>query len=221
MAKLKKNIDIILTSIVFVTFITFTLLVKYVGVEAIGPNGSEVGFASLNSVAHEFFGVNLTLYNLTDYAGFIPLAIILVFAIIGIYQWITRRHILKVDNEILALGIFYILVGIFYVFFEFVAINFRPVLIEGVLEKSYPSSSTLLSITVGVSAIFVVKKLIKNKLLKIILRVCLILLTTFITIGRVFSGVHWITDIIGGILLSSALILFYCFLLRILKTKFN
>ena len=33
--------------------------------------------------------------------------------------------------------------------------------------------------------------------------------TVFMVVGRLYSGVHWVSDIIGGALLSAGLVLFY------------
>lgn len=217
MNKLKKNYDIILGVSLLALFVVFTIIVKFVVVETIGPLGSKVGLANLNKWVHNLFGVNMTMYNITDWLGLVALAIILTFAIIGLVQWIKRKSLLKVDNQILALGIFYILVACAYLFFEFVVINRRPVLIEGILEASYPSSTTMLAITVCLSAITPINKLVKNKQLKLVLNICLVIFTIFMVVGRLVSGVHWFTDILAGIILSASLLFVYKFVLRVLN----
>lgn len=219
MKKLKKNLDIIIGSSIFVLFIIYTILVKIVDVGEIGPNNSLVGFAGINSAFHNLTGVNEAFYNLTDYLGYLAIAIVGIFAIFGLIQFINRKSLFKVDNELLALGIFYVLVGIFFLLFEVIVINKRPVLIEGVLETSYPSSSTMLAVSVGISAIFPLKKYAGNGLLAFLLSMALIIFSGLIIVGRVISGVHWLTDIIGAILLSTALLFIYRFIYRLLKSK--
>ena len=71
------------------------------------------------------------LYTVTDWLGLVPIAFCLGFAIFGLAQWIKRKSLLKVDLSILALGGFYLLVMATYVLFEYVVINYRPVLIYG------------------------------------------------------------------------------------------
>ena len=129
-------------------FALWTILLTVVDVRAIGPEGSRVGFATLNEAVHRMTGVNLLWYTLTDWLSLLPFGIMVGFGLFGLMQWIRRGHLLKVDRSILCLGLFYVLVMGGYLFFEVVRINFRPVLIEGVLETSYPSSTTVLVLCV-------------------------------------------------------------------------
>ncbi len=218
MEKIKKNLDIILGTILALLFVIYTIIIKYVAVAPVGPLGSSVGFGEINKSLHKFFGVNMTLYTITDWLGLVAIMMMLGFAIVGLVQWIKRKSLLKVDNEILALGIYYILVGLIYVFFEFVVVNKRPVLIEGVLETSYPSSTTMLAVTVCLSAILPLKKLILNKTLNLIIKIVLVVFAVFMVVGRVFAGVHWATDIIGAMIISFALLCIYQFIYRVIKT---
>lgn len=190
-------------------FVALTLGVIFIDVSAIGPNGSSVGFATLNGFFHSITGVNMPLYVVTDWLGLVSVFIGFGFALLGLVQWIKRRNILKVDFDILMLGIFYIVVIAAYLLFESFVINYRPVLINGFLETSYPSSTTLLVLTVNITAILQFKKRIKNTVLRRRVNITLNCFTLFMVIGRLISGVHWLSDIIGGILLSAALVMLY------------
>ena len=139
--------------------------------------------------------------------------------IVGLIQLIKRKSIKKVDTEISILGLFYIITLIIYVLFEFAKINYRPVLIDGKLDPSYPSSHTLLALFISTSAIFVNLKIIGNKTLRIILNTITIILAIAILIGRTMSGVHWITDILGGILIATTLVLGYLCVTEYFKEK--
>ena len=99
-------------------FVVWTVLVSTVDRQAIGPNGSVVGLASLNRWVHELTGVNLSLYTLTDWLGLIPIGIALGFAVLGFCQWIRRKSLAKVDRSILMLGGFYAAVVAVFVLFE-------------------------------------------------------------------------------------------------------
>ena len=134
----------LLPASILIAFVLWTLAISFIDVRAIGPNGSSVGFATVNRFVHELLGVHMTLYVITDWLSILPLCFILGFAVLGLVQWIKRRRILAVDLSILALGVFYIVVLALYLFFETVVINYRPVLIDGYLEASYPSSTTML-----------------------------------------------------------------------------
>lgn len=190
-------------------FVLWTLLVCFVDVRTIGPEGSSVGFAALNGFAHEKIGTNMYLYNITDWLGLVPIGVALGFAILGLIQLIKRKSILKVDRSILALGVFYIIVIAVYLFFEIVVINYRPVLIEGCLEASYPSSTTMLVTCVMPSAAMQAKERIKSNALRKGVIIVIIAFIAFMVVGRLLSGVHWITDIIGGALFSLGVVMAY------------
>jgi undecaprenyl-diphosphatase len=192
-----------------VAFVMWTLLVRFVDVRGIGPRGSSVGLATLNQFVHNATGTNMALYVITDWLGLVPIATALGFAVLGLCQWVGRRSILKVDRSIIALGVFYAAVMAAYIFFEYAVINYRPVLIDGVLEASYPSSTTLLTLCVMPTAAMQTRARIKNTLLRRITLSAIWIFTAFMLTARIFSGVHWITDIIGGILLSAGLVLAY------------
>ena len=190
-------------------FVLWTLLLCFVDVKAIGPEGSLVGFSALNGYVHEKIGVNMYLYNITDWLGLVPIGVAFGFAILGLIQLIKRKSLLRVDRSILALGVFYIIVIAVYLFFEIVVINYRPVLIEGCLEASYPSSTTMLVTCVMPSAAMQAKERIKNKALRQGVIIVIIAFIAFMVVGRLLSGVHWITDIIGGALFSLGVVMAY------------
>lgn len=186
-------------------FLLWTVAVSRIDVQPIGPQGSVVGFATLNGLVHSFTGVHMLLYTITDWLSLVPVAFGLGFALTGLWQWIKRKSILKVDCSILLLGVFYAVVLAVYLLFEKMVINYRPVLIEGVLEASYPSSTTVLVLCIMPTAVMQLRSHVQKK--GIIMAITAF--TVFMVIGRLLSGVHWVTDIIGGILLSAGLVLLY------------
>ena len=190
-------------------FVLWTVLVCFVDVQAIGPEGSSVGFATLNGYVHDLTGVNMSLYVITDWLGLVPIGTAFGFAILGLVQWIKRKSLLKVDRSILLLGGFYIVVMAVYMFFEMVVINYRPTLIDGCLEVSYPSSTTMLVMCVMPTVMMQLHSRIKNDVFRRWVMIAITVFITFMVIGRLMSGVHWITDIIGGALISSATVLMY------------
>ena len=192
-----------------VLFAVWTGLVCCIDVQPIGPRGAEVGFATLNGWMHSLIGVNMSLYTITDWLGLLPIAIAGGFGICGFMQWIKRKKLWKVDRSILILGCFYAAVIAVYVFFEWIPVNDRPVLIENRLEASYPSSTTVLTLCVTVTALMQWKRRISNKMFRRFLQFADIVFIAFMVLGRLLSGVHWITDIIGGGLISAGLILLY------------
>ena len=206
----KKNRRFIFLGICFlVAFVIWTFLVRFVDVDAIGPKESNVGFATLNGYVHNRIGVNMALYTFTDWLGIIPICVAFCFAVLGLLQMISRKSFFKLDKSLLLLGAFYLVVIFVYVVFEIAIINYRPVLINGYLEASYPSSTTLLVSCVMPTAIIQLRARIKNNICKRSLVIMIVAFIAFMVVGRLVSGVHWITDIIGGALLSTGLVLIY------------
>lgn len=186
-------------------FVIWTILVCTVDVQSIGPNGTAVGFASLNGSFHRMTGVNMAIYDLTDWLGLVPILVCAIFAGVGLCQWIRRRNITKVDCDILLLGIYYAVVIGCYLVFEMVPVNYRPVLIEGRLEASYPSSTTLLVLSVMPTLWFQAKRRVNKAVIREFIRVFTIVFSGGMAAGRLLSGVHWFTDIVGAVLLSAGL----------------
>ena len=190
-------------------FVLWTVAVQFIDVRTIGPNGSSVGFATINGFVHKLTGVHMSLYNVTDWLGLVPIFVAMGFALFGFAQWIKRKHLSKVDYNIFVLGGFYIAVMAVYILFEMITVNYRPVLINGILEKSYPSSTTLIVMCVMPTAIMQFNSRIKNTALRKSVSFLFTSFVIFMVIGRLVSGVHWFTDIIGGALLSAGLVALY------------
>ena len=190
-------------------FVLWTALICFVDVQAIGPEGSTVGFAAANRFIHDLTGVHMGLYIVTDWLGLVPLAVAMGFGFLGLSQWIRRKSLRRVDFSILVLGGFYAAVMMVFLFFEAVGVNFRPVLINGVLEASYPSSTTMLVMCVMPTAVMQLKDRVRNPALKRCITIGMAAFTAFMVVGRLLSGVHWFTDIVGGALLSAGLVAAY------------
>ncbi len=206
----KKNRKGLIVGIgLLVAFVLWTVAVKLIDVQPIGPEGSVVGFATVNRFVHGLTGANMSLYNITDLLGLVPLGFVMGFGTLGLIQWIKRKHILKVDYSILVLGSFYTVVMAVYVLFEMLTLNYRPVLINGILEASYPSSTTMLVMCVMPTAIMQFNERIRNNVLRRSVTVIIAAFIIFMVIGRLASGVHWFTDIVGGALLSAGLVVLY------------
>ena len=192
-----------------VLFIIWTVALRFVDVGAIGPQGSSVGFATLNKTVHNITGVHMPLYTITDWLGLVPICFIMGFGILGLCEWIKRKNLFKVEYSILTLGGFYIIVMAVYIFFEMFVVNYRPILINGNLEASYPSSTTMLVMCVMPTAIMQFNSRIKSNIVKKCVNILIIAFIAFMVIARLLSGVHWFSDIIGGALLSAGLVLLY------------
>ena len=209
MKRIKRNLA--LSICLLISFVIWTIAVSFVDVQPIGPNGSSVGFSTINEFFHNLTGVNFDLYIITDWLGLVPVFICMAFAIVGLIQLISRKSLFKVDFSILTLGVFYIVTIAVYLFFEYFVVNYRPVLINGYLEASYPSSTTMLVMCVMPTALMQFNNRIKNKIFNKSVNIIIVGFIIFMVIGRLISGVHWISDIIGGALFSAGLVMMYYF----------
>ncbi len=203
---MKKNI--LAAVICAISTALLILLIRFVDVAAIGPEGTEIGLSHINQSFHALTGVHLLWYEITDWLGVVAILAALLFAFVGLMQLIRRRGILKVDREILALGVLYVLVFGLYVLFEILIVNYRPIIMPGDHhpEASFPSSHTMLVCVILGSAVLVLPKYVKSATLRRILLGLSALLIAVTVIGRLISGVHWLTDILGGLLISGLLL---------------
>ena len=206
---MKRETKRIMAVCMLAAFGVWTAAVCLVDVRAIGPMESSVGLAGINGFFHRFTGVHMVLYTITDWLGLVPFAVAAGFALLGLRQWILRKKLQAVDYDLRLLGAFYLAVIAAYAFFEEIVVNYRPVLIDGVLEASYPSSTTLLVMCVMPTAMMQLRHRIRNRQCSRVAETMMGLFTAFMVVSRLISGVHWMTDIIGSVLLSSGLVLLY------------
>ena len=209
----RKNLP--LAAALCLASVIFTVLACLVDVQPAGPQGTEVGFAKLNTAFHSLTGENMVWYKITEIVGYLAILVVLAFCAIGVMQLIKRKSLAKVDREIIALGVLYIVIAVLYVAFEKFPLNYRPVIMEGETapEASFPSSHTLLACTVFGSAILLADRLKDRKVRMIVIAVLFFLIAVMV-IGRLLSGVHWLTDIIAAVLFSAALLAVFSMFLR-------
>ena len=200
-------------------FAIWTAAIRFIDVQNAGPLGSEVGFATINVWFHRLTGVHMLIYTITDWLGLVPIIICMCFGVLGLVQLIHRRSLLKVDSDILLLGAYYVVVILGYLLFEMVPINYRPILIGGNLEASYPSSTTLLVLSVMPTLKYQSDRRIAKPVTRKAIAVFVIVFSAFMVLGRLIAGVHWATDIVGSVFLSSGLFMIYRFMAEYTRPK--
>ena len=208
MKKSEKK-SLLIGSTFLAMFAVWTALIQTVDVQPLGQNGTSIGFATFNCWFHHFTGVNMAIYTITDWMGLVPVTVCLIFAGVGLVQLIKRRSLFKVDADIIILGVYFAIVFLAYAIFEMIPINYRPILIEGRMEASYPSSTTLLVLSVMSALIEQIQRRLSAIRVKRIITIATIAFSVFMVTGRLVSGVHWFTDIVGGELLSAGLFKLY------------
>ena len=213
---MEKRTKVFLAVLLYVLFLTLVVLLRTVDVQPIGPQETSIGLASLNASAALMTGVGgeggtgvrYEWYKLTEYLGYFAILVALCIALLGFVQLIRRRSLRRMDRELIAIALLYIVTAVIYVFFEKVIINYRPFVLPGEPgpEASFPSSHTLLLIVILGSAAIAAKKYVKAPALRLgvrLLCLCLILAMVF---GRLYCGCHWFTDILGSVLLGGAML---------------
>lgn len=202
----KEKKDMLVTGTLLLASMLFTMLVCTMDVAAIGPKGSQIGLSALNQFVFQHIGVN----SLWDKAGDVIMAAALLvaatMAIRGFLQLFRRKHILKVDTGILMAGGIYVVCVLCYFIFEKASLNYRPVLVAGVLEASYPSSHVMIVTLIMTTTCLYLRTSCKNT--KLLQNIC-IAVVVLIIITRILSGMHWFTDIIAGLLFASTLTMVY------------
>ena len=204
-----------------VIFIIWTWLIQKVDVKPVGQNGTDIGFATFNCWFHKLTGVHMGLYTITDWLGLVPVFVCIVFGGIGLRQLIQRKSLFRVDFDLIYLGIYYVIVIFGYLFFEIYPINYRPILIEGIMEASYPSSTTLLVLSVMPTLMLQVNRITENRYAKRGIYAFTIVFSVFMVIGRLVAGVHWFTDIVGAFFLSTGLFDLYKAIVLLLNNDKN
>lgn len=127
----------------------------------------------------------------------------------GATQLVRRRSLSAVDPDLLLLGVYYVLIAAAYLVFEAFPINYRPIPIDGVMEASYPSSTTLLVLGVMPTLAYQIARRSKSVRAKVVAAAFVAAFSALMVAGRLVSGVHWATDIVGSILLAAGLFAMY------------
>lgn len=211
-----------ITSAVFgLLFVVLIAMLCTFDVQPIGPEGTEIGFAMLNSTVRGTLGESDTWYKISELFGYLSIASAGVFVILGVWQMISRKSLLKVDKKLYALAGLYAVTVFFYAFFEVVIINYRPIIEAGAehVEASFPSSHTMLTCVIMGSAFVMIGEYIKNRGLALALKGLAVAVATVTVVGRLLSGVHWFTDILGGALISLALVTLFAAVCEKLDSK--
>ncbi|MBQ9987284.1 MAG: phosphatase PAP2 family protein [Erysipelotrichales bacterium] len=205
---MKRSLKLRMGIILLCIFLIFTVLVMCVDVQNVN-HGTDIGFATFNVMFHRLIGYNKFMYCITECLSIIPIFVCIFFALLGCYQLWERKDLRKVDLDLILLGVYYGSVIFLYLFFESFPINYRPVLINGVLEASYPSSTTLLVLTVMLSCYKQVDRRVHHRRIQKGMKVIIGIFMIFMVVSRIISGVHWISDIIGSGVFSVGLFLVY------------
>lgn len=191
-------------------FLLFLIMLYTVDVKNIGAGVTKVGLCFINN--HSFMASNASMWDkISDVCMYLGIGVIGALFILGVVQLIQRKNILKVDKEILVFGCLVVLMIIIWLFFDKVLIvNNRPILVDGKVECSFPSTHIMITSFALLSGSYYLFKKINKKHLTIIMYVASAIIVTICFLGRVLSGMHFLTDAVCGLLMG--LFLFFSLL---------
>ena len=209
---MKKLINYLTTVAALLVFIVFTILVKTIDVQYI-PDVGYLGFYSLNTAVNQSvlaFARSETLDKVTDIGLYLSFGFVLAFAVVGLVQLIKRKSFKEVDPIIYVLLATYVIAVAMYFIFEIVKINYSPLSVKDELKASYPSSHILFFSTFVVTGMITIfHYLDSHKVIKLASICIAILVSITFSVARLYSGQHYLSDVIGSILLSLAIILLF------------
>lgn len=219
--KTKLKISLIFSLLFFAAFITLIVLVKSVDVARIGDSQVEIGLSTVNEKIFGRYGYLKFWHKLTNVLGYLSLFVAAFFVVYGIISLIKVKKISKLDKDFFALAASYVIMAFFYILFEKAIVNYRPIILNGKLEASFPSSHTMLTLVILGTAIVEIQRKIKNSTARYALTVVCEIIMAVMVVGRLLAGVHWFTDILGGVLLSGFIVSGFIFAVNLIDEKFT
>lgn len=152
--------------------------------------------------------------NIILITSFIVLGI---FALLAIYEWISRKSFNKIDRELRWLPIPLGLMAATYLIFDKVFIlNVRP---DGSGEPSFPSTHVMVVATIFFLVTMILPKYIKSKVARAILEIMMIALISLTCSGRVLAEKHWISDVLAALIFAFIFTMVYHVILRLTRKK--
>ncbi|MFA6784523.1 MAG: phosphatase PAP2 family protein [Sphaerochaeta sp.] len=196
--------------ILLVLFLGLIGALLSVDVQYVGAGGTSLGLARMNTWLLGVLGTHVWWYELSEWLGVLSLLVVGGFGILALAQMIQRRSLKKIDSSLYVLFLFYVLLAFLYGFFEMFVINYRPF----VLEPSFPSSHILLVVFVMGSTCVLLPHMMSSGRKTLLLQGLCLLVAVSTIVGRLLSGVHWSTDILGAVILAASLVLFFAAVIR-------
>ena len=150
--------------------------------------------------------------KITDIILIASVAVLAVFTILGLCQWIKRKSLKKVDKPLLSMLVPLILMAAtYFIFDKFLILNTRP---NGSGEPSFPSTHTMVVATIFLCVALILPRYIKSKVAVITLDILMLALTILVCIGRVAANMHWISDVAGGLIFAVIFAVIYYLIIR-------
>lgn len=219
MSETKKGLCITIVSLVL--FNILMILLCFVNVKEVEPFGKIGLYGFNNTYRHDY---NKTLDIISDVLLYLSIAAF-VAAVVYFAYGLIKNKFKKVDYRLLVYFIITVCVVITYLIFDHVVkLNNRPNIIDGELEGSFPSTHVLMATYLLLPLTTLFFKEGREKDTKKIDLDTIVTTIAFVIIGamfvlRLWSGMHWMTDCIGGVLLGVFYFGFYYFITSFIKEK--
>ena len=153
--------------------------------------------------------------KITDIILVASIAVLGVFAVLGLYQWIKRKSLKKVDKPLLVMLVPLAFMAATYIIFDkFLILNTRP---NGSGEPSFPSTHTMVVATIFLLTAIILPNYIKSKTTRVIMDIVMLLFIALVSVGRVLANMHWVSDVVGGLIFAAIFAAIYYLILR--RTK--
>lgn len=212
----KSSKGFLISAILFVVTIIFSIGAAKCDVAEVGINSVKVGYSSMNDAFYNFIGgaegFHKSFYSISEALGYLSFLFIAGFALLGAYQLYKRKSIKKVNPSIIVMGVMFVFVLVLYVAFDKLGLNLRPLIMPGEasLEPSFPSSHAMLACVIHGAGILEIDEVMFPCIGRTILKIVMAAMMLVIVFCRLFSGAHWLSDIIAGVLISGVVVsLFY------------
>lgn len=209
---LPSRAPLIVAGVCLALFAVLTASALFIDVAPIGPQGSSVGLSSINGAVFATLGSNDLADKTSDLLLVLSVLVCGAFAALGLTQLARTRSLSGVDPALIRLALAYLTLAVLYVGFEFVTLNYAPVLDEGQLKSSFPSSHTLATVAVFAMSPITLRALganpqttnpkLCNPATPSIAGAMSAVFILAAVVLRVLSGQHWLTDVIAGVLLA-------------------
>ena len=147
-----------------------------------------------------------TWIKITDIILYASIAIVGLFAVLGLAQWISRKSIKKVDKQILWMVLPLALVVIVYLVCDKILtpdrFSFMPTRPDGSGEPSFPSTHVLVVTTVFFCISAALPKYIKSKVALFLIDIVMFALASLVATGRIMSDKHSYIDVAGSVVFA-------------------
>lgn len=207
----KKKTCITMACLFMGLYIVLLVMLYSVDVTFEGVNGSRIGLSGINIPIRDAIGTNMIFYNISKYVGALGIALVGVLAVWFLVRIIREKSLKALTRKEYELGVLYLLTCVLYVVFSKIVINYRPIIKwdEEGPESSFPSTHAMIAVVIFGSFCCIAGNYIKNEKLCKLIRILCVILAVLVIVGRMLSGVHWFTDIVGGVLVALSLVFAY------------